>query len=134
MAGAGQGRCRERIGLVRSALVQCDHPEDAGKRELHNKYEAALHLGGSSGSQAEGEGESDQEEGEPAHVGLRQMWDSMVPDPPPAPSGARPPVDSAPEAPMRRLLRFLFILGAVAGLAAEALRVRARLAAPTPLG
>lgn len=35
---------------------------------------------------------------------------------------------------MRRLLRFLFILGAVAGLAAVALRVRARLAAPALLG
>jgi large subunit ribosomal protein L21 len=35
---------------------------------------------------------------------------------------------------MRRLLRFLFFLGAVAGLATVAARVRRRLAAPAPLG
>lgn len=35
---------------------------------------------------------------------------------------------------MRRPIRFLLFLAALAGLAALAIRVRARLAAPTPLG
>ena len=50
LAGADEGRGRERIGVVRPALVQRDHPEDAGKRKLHNEHETVLHLGGSAGA------------------------------------------------------------------------------------